>query len=129
MPMSDSSLSGKRCFVLDDEFLIALDIQQILERAGAAHVVSVASAAEAVALLGREPKFDVAVLDVKLGDPERNSLDVAALLQNQGTPFVFLTGMRVDDVHAKIFPNAPVIEKPYDAAGLLRAVRHALVQD
>jgi CheY-like chemotaxis protein len=129
LPMSDSSLSGKRCFVLDDEFLIALDIQQILERAGAAHVVSVASAAEAVALLGREPKFDVAVLDVKLGDPERNSLDVAALLQNQGTPFVFLTGMRVDDVHAKIFPNAPVIEKPYDAAGLLRAVQHALVQD
>lgn len=127
--MSDSSLSGKRCFVLDDEFLIALDIQQILERAGAAHVVSVASAAEAVALLGREPKFDVAVLDVKLGDPERNSLDVAALLQNQGTPFVFLTGMRVDDVHAKIFPNAPVIEKPYDAAGLLRAVQHALIQD
>lgn len=129
MPSSDSLLSGKRCFVLDDEFLIALDIQQILERAGAAHVVSVASAAEAVALLGREPKFDVAVLDVKLGDPERNGLDVAVLLQTQGTPFVFLTGMRVDDVHAKIFPNAPVIEKPYDAAGLLRAVQHALVQD
>ena len=127
--MSDSLLSGKRCFVLDDEFLIALDIQQILERAGAAHVASVASAAEAVALLGREPKFDVAVLDVKLGDPERNSLDVAALLQTQGTPFVFLTGMRVDDVHAKIFPNAPVIEKPYDAAGLLRTVQHALRQD
>lgn len=129
MLMSDSLLSGKRCFVLDDEFLIALDIQQILERAGASHVTSVASAAEAVALLGREPKFDVAVLDVKLGDPERNSLDVAALLQTQGTPFVFLTGMRVDDVHAKIFPNAPVIEKPYDAAGLLRAVQHALIQD
>ncbi len=129
MPMSDSSLTGKRCFVLDDEFLIALDIQQILERVGAAHVASVASAAEAIALLGREPKFDVAVLDVKLGDQERNSLDVAALLQTQGTPFVFLTGVRVDDVHAKIFPNAPVIEKPYDAAGLLRAVQHALVQD
>ena len=27
--MSDPLLSGKRCFVLDDEFLIALDIQQI----------------------------------------------------------------------------------------------------
>ena len=101
--MSDSLLTGKRCFVLDDEFLIALDIQQILERVGAADVASVASAAEAIALLCREPKFDVAVLDVKLGDPERNSLDVAALLQTQGTPFVFLTGVRVDDVHAKIF--------------------------
>ena len=129
MPKSNGLLSGKRCFVLDDEFLIALDIQQILERAGAAHVASVASAAEAMQLLGLEPTFDLAVLDVKLGEMERNSLDVADLLQSQGTPFVFLTGMRVDDVHAKKFPNAPVIEKPYDAAALLRAVQHALVQD
>jgi CheY-like chemotaxis protein len=129
LPGSDSLLSGKCCFVLDDEFLIALDIQQILERAGAAHVTSVASAAEAIQLLGREPKFDIAILDVKLGGTERNSLDIAALLQMQGTPFVFLTGMRADDVHARVFPNAPVIEKPYDATALLRAVQHALSQD
>ena len=129
MPKSDSLVSGKRCFVLDDEFLIALDIQQILERAGASLVTSVASAAEATVLLGRELKFDLAVLDVKLGSVERNSLDVAALLQTQGVPFVFLTGMRADDMHAKKFPNAPVIEKPYDAATLLRAVQHALAQD
>lgn len=129
MPKSDGLLSGKRCFVLDDEFLIALDIQQILERAGAAHVTSVASATEAIEVLSREPKFDLAVLDVKLGGVERNSLDVAALLHTQGVPFVFLTGMRADDVHAKKFPNAPVIEKPYDATALLRAVQHALEQD
>ena len=128
MPESDSLLNGKRCFVLDDEFLIALDIQQILERAGASHVTSVASAAEAIEVLGREPKFDLAVLDVKLGSVERNSLDVASLLHTQGVPFVFLTGMRADDVHAKKFPNAPVIEKPYDATTLLRAVQHALEQ-
>jgi len=129
LPKSDSLLNGKRCFVLDDEFLIALDIQQILERAGASHVASVASATEAIQVLSREPKFDLAVLDVKLGGVERNSLDVAALLHTQGVPFVFLTGMRADDVHAKTFPNAPVIEKPYDATALLRAVQHALEQD
>jgi CheY-like chemotaxis protein len=122
-------LNGKRCFVLDDEFLIALDIQQILERAGASHVASVASATEAIQVLSRQPKFDLAVLDVKLGGVERNSLDVAALLHTQGVPFVFLTGMRADDVHAKTFPNAPVIEKPYDATALLRAVQRALEQD
>ena len=129
MSNSDSLLAGKHCLVLDDEFLIALDIQQILERAGAARVSSVASAAEAIELIGREPKFDLAVLDVKLGGMERNSLDVAALLQTRGTPFVFLTGMRIDDVHARIFPKAPVIEKPYDASMLLSAVQRALVQD
>jgi DNA-binding NtrC family response regulator len=112
--------------VLDDEFLIALDIQQILELAGAKHVASVASASEAIELLRREPKFDLAVLDVKLGGAEGNSLDVAAMLAKAGTPFVFLTGMRVDNVHAKKFPQAPVVEKPYDALTLLDAAQRAL---
>ena len=124
--MSDSLLAGKRCLVLDDEFLIALDIQQILELAGAEHVASVASASEAIELLRREPKFDLAVLDVKLGGAEGNSLDVAAMLAKAGTPFVFLTGMRVDNVHAKKFPQAPVVEKPYDALTLLDAAQRAL---
>ena len=119
-------LAGKRCLVLDDEFLIALDIQQILERAGASEVVCVASAAEARDLLRHESKFDIAVLDVKLSGPEGTSLGVAEALSGKGTPFVFLTGMRVDDVHAKRFPQAPVIEKPYDATSLLDAARRAL---
>lgn len=126
MPQPDSFLSGKRCFVLDDEFLIALDIQHILERAGAASVVSVATAAKAIELLGGESRFDVAVLDVKLGDLETDSLDIAALLHSQRTPFVFLTGVPADSVPAEKFPNAPIVEKPYDAAALLRAVEQAL---
>jgi len=126
LPKSDSLVSGKRCFVLDDEFLIALDIQQILELAGAEHVASVASASEAIELLRREPKFDLAVLDVKLGGAEGHSLDVAAMLAKAGTPFVFLTGMRVDNVHAKKFPQAPVVEKPYDALTLLDGAQRAL---
>ena len=124
--MSDSLLAGKRCLVLDDEFLIALDIQQILELAGAEHVASVASASEAIELLRREPKFDLAVLDVKLGGAEGHSLGVAAMLAKAGTPFVFLTGMRVDNVHAKKFPQAPVVEKPYDALTLLDGAQRAL---
>ena len=126
MPISDSLLNGKRCLVLDDEFLIALDIQQILELAGAKHVASVASASEAIELLRREPKFDLAVLDVKLGGAEGHSLGVAAMLAKAGTPFVFLTGMRVDNVHAKKFPQAPVVEKPYDALTLLDGAQRAL---
>ena len=126
MPISDSLLTGKRCLVLDDEFLIALDIQQILELAGAQHVASVATASEAIALVRRGDKFDLAVLDVKLGGSEDNSVGVASELAKTGTPFVFLTGMRVDNVHARKFPQAPVIEKPYDAVALLDAVQRAL---
>ena len=104
MTISDSLLTGRRCLVLDDEFLIALDIQQILELAGAKHVASVATASETIALLRREPKFDLAVLDLKLGGSEDNSLGVASELARMGTPFVFLTGMHVDNVHVRKFP-------------------------
>ena len=122
-----SVLAGLRCLVLDDEFLIALDIQQILEHAGALHVACAANAGEAIALLGRDQEIDLAVLDVKLSGPDRNSLGVAALLAEKKIPFVFLTGMRVDDAHAKQFPKAPVIEKPYDASTLLDAIRRAMI--
>ena len=126
MLISDSLLNGKRCLVLDDEFLIALDIQQILELAGAKHVASVATASEAMELFRRDSNFDLAVLDVKLGGSEGNSLGVASMLAKAGTPFVFLTGMRTDNVHAQKFPQAPVVEKPYDALALLDAVQRAL---
>ncbi len=126
MPITDSLLTGRRCLVPDDEFLIALDIQQILELAGAKHVASVATASEAIALLRLEPKFDLAVLDLKLGGSEDNSLGVASELARMGTPFVFLTGMRVDNVHVREFPQAPVVEKPYGALALLDAAQRAL---
>jgi len=121
LPITDSLLTGRRCLVLDDEFLIALDIQQILELAGAKHVASVATASEAIALL----RLD-AVLDLKLGGSEDNSLGVASELARMGTPFVFLTGMRVDNVHVREFPQAPVVEKPYGALALLDAAQRAL---
>jgi hypothetical protein len=34
--------------------------------------------------------------------------------------------MRTDNVHAQKFPQAPVVEKPYDALALLDAVQRAL---
>lgn len=128
MPDTKSFIAGKRCLVLDDEFLIALDIQQILEAAGAASVVCVGSADEALDVLRNDPSFDVAVLDVKLSDPHGSSLNVAAALKLQGTAFVFLTGMRGDDVHMRNYPAVPVVEKPYDAQLLLAALREALAK-
>jgi len=76
-------------------------------------------------LLG-STQFDVAILDIKLSEADGTSLGVAAALASKGTPFILLTGMRTDDVHARRFPDVPVVEKPYDAVALLAAVGRAL---
>ncbi len=127
MAQSEPLLTGKRCLVLDDEFLIALDIQQILEGAGAAHVICPNSAADALAALRDGPKFDIAVLDVRLGG--MTCIGVASALAAQGTPFIFLTGARGDDEHIRQFPDAPVVMKPYQVPALLDALRRALADD
>ncbi|MGH6663866.1 MAG: hypothetical protein ACREB2_03030 [Pseudolabrys sp.] len=126
MAPSKPLLAGTRCLVLDDEFLIALDIQNILEMAGAASVVCVGDAAGALATIRHGPRFNLAVLDVVLSGAARTSATVAAALTLQRTPFVFLTGMLGQDVHTREFPNAPVVEKPYQAPLLMEAILRAL---
>lgn len=121
----DAPLAGRRCLVLDDEFLIALDIQQALEQAGAAEVVCAGSVESALTSV-RGGRFDVAVLDLRLGRNGGNSLPVAAALHKIGTPFIFLTGMNGDAEHTRAYPETPVVEKPYDGATLLGAVAKAL---
>jgi CheY-like chemotaxis protein len=122
---SDTSLAGKHCLVLDDEFLIALDIQEILEAAGAAQVTCVADAASALAALDNGTQFDLAVLDVILSGAAQNSLTVATVLAARKIPFVFLTGMTGKNFIVTNFPEAPVLEKPYQAPILLKTVLHA----
>jgi len=124
MPKSDVTLSGKRCLVLDDEFLIALDIQQVLEDCGA-DVVCAGNVADALSAIDGAG-FDLGVLDLKLSGTPATSIAVAEALSARGTPIVFLTGMRGDDVHTARFPRAPVVIKPYETPLLLSAIARAL---
>lgn len=126
----ETSFAGKRCLVLDDEFLIAFDIQHVLEAAGATSVTCVSNSDDALAAIRLGPKFDFAVLDVKLGGTtpatSLNSLTVAAALAGVGTPFIFLTGLLGDKTIARQFPDVPVVQKPYVTALLLAAAGRAM---
>jgi CheY-like chemotaxis protein len=120
----EPSIAGKRFLVLDDEFLIALDIQQVLESAGAAAVSCAGNATDALQAVQAARPFDLAVLDFRLTG-KTSSLDVADALAGAGIPFVFFTGM-LGDQDLKKYPNAPVVEKPYDPKLLIDAILRAL---
>jgi DNA-binding response OmpR family regulator len=102
---NSQALPGKRVLVVEDEYLIGADIRGHLESAGASTVL-VANCAEALRVLQRT-EFELAVLDIKLGD--ETCYPVAEELRRRGMPFIFVTGY---DVARKDFADAPIFLKP-----------------
>ena len=109
-------LNGKRCLVVEDEFLIAIDIEGILQSAGAEEVLCASSAEEALRLITTEP-IDFAVLDLKLAN--RTSLDAADALSEKAVPFVFVTGAPDDIGKLSRHRDTPVLAKPFEIKSLL----------
>lgn len=108
--------------VVDDEYLIAIELESMLSAAGF-QVLSAVNVAEARSLTANTP-VHVAVLDFRMGD---GALDLARDLKAQGVPLVFCTGSMVEEVHA-VFPDASVISKPFIAELVLSTVTAALEQ-
>jgi DNA-binding response OmpR family regulator len=123
-----SSLTGKRFLIVEDEFLILLDIQNTLESAGAKSVVTASRVQDALTAISDSEKtgakFDAALLDLKLDN--ESSAPIAERLTSAGVPFIFLTGAPTDVALAKQFGSAPIVGKPFDAATLISAVQTAL---
>src|SRR3546814_19677830 len=77
---------GLRLLVLEDNTILALDVEDMLLRNGAAQVVVVGTCAEALQPLAAAT-FDLALLALRLA--EGHSLPVPPRLQAQGVPFAF----------------------------------------
>jgi AmiR/NasT family two-component response regulator len=108
-----------RVLVVEDEFMIALDISQQLTDAGCEIVGPAKSVTKALGLIA-ESGCDVAVLDVNLGG-ETSEL-IAQKLQEVGKPFIILSGYSTEE-QPPWFNGATVLRKPPPAADLLAAVR------
>jgi DNA-binding response OmpR family regulator len=111
-----------RVLVVEDEFMIGLDIGQQLADAGFEVVGPAPSVARALRFVA-EPGCDVAVLDVNLGG--ETSEPIAQKLRTSGKPFVVLTGYSTDNLRPW-FEGATVLTKPPRIADLLAALRGCL---
>ncbi|WP_428030589.1 HWE histidine kinase domain-containing protein [Ancylobacter sp.] len=117
------SLAEFGVLLVEDQMLIAMDVEMMLNDAGIENVVTAPSVAEAMRRL-QEFTPDLAVLDVNLG--AGTSAPVAEELQRLGVPFIFATGYGDRSMIPKGCEGVPVLPKPYESEPLLKALRELL---
>jgi DNA-binding response OmpR family regulator len=111
-----AALQGMRVLVVEDEFLVATLIEDMLTSAGCVVSGPIPRLAEALDAVDRG-SFDAAVLDVNLAGDRIDP--VADLLSRRNVPFVFVTGYSkgaLPDLHAE----RPRLCKPFKMADLLK---------
>jgi CheY-like chemotaxis protein len=127
-PTADSQpLRDKRILVVEDEFMILLDIQGILESAGAKSIIMASHVDDAMTAIANNQnadRFDAAVLDLKLD--KDSAIPIAERLAKLGIPFIFLTGSPDNADLAQDLKSTPVVGKPFDSATLLAALERAI---
>ena len=115
-----------RLLIVEDEYVIALLIEQIARNAGW-RVVGPAPDLEKALALVENSDLDGAVLDIHLGANER-SLSVAESLRDSGVPFIFATGLGPLEYRLG-FEDTPVLFKPFGNQELVTAVRKHLMKE
>ena len=116
-----SLLDGMRILVLEDEFLIAMDVEQLCRDHGARDVTILRSLDGLE--LGTAAEHDAAIIDVMLGGT--STLDFARKLHDRGVPFVFASGYTDLDEISRTFPGITLVGKPYSGDDLMAAVATA----
>jgi CheY-like chemotaxis protein len=117
--MASKLLTDLRILVLEDEYLIAMDVEHLCLEQGAAAVTIARSLEEVEA----GASFDAAVLDLMLSG--HSTLDFADELKERGVPFVFASGYGDRKDIAVRFPGVPIVVKPYAGADLIEALAAA----
>ncbi len=110
----------RRILLVEDDYVIAMDMADMLKGFGVEVMGPAGTVAQALSLLASDPAGpDFAILDLDLhGTP---SYAVADMLMTRGTPLLFITGFSADAVPAR-YRSCPRLEKPVGE----RALRAAL---
>ncbi len=122
-PTSMQPLAGRRILIVEDEALVALDLEMTLKGAGAETVGPCSRLVRALATAEREA-VDGALLDIRLG--REDSYPVADLLHAQGVAIVFHSS------HADMrrlqarYPGAGTCPKPCTPATVVRTLVRAI---
>jgi PAS domain S-box-containing protein len=121
-PEDGNATRGKRILVVEDETLIAMEIEADLASLGCVVIGPATTADHAMALIEAAP-LDAALVDVNLNG--RSSDDVAAALRERSVPFAFATGYGRKGLPGP-FQDTAVIVKPFNKEQLLHTINRLL---
>jgi DNA-binding response OmpR family regulator len=121
--------TSKRILVVEDDFLVAMQMEWALTEAGF-EVAGVASSGEDAVELALTERPRLAVMDVRLAG-ERDGIDTALqLFAEQGLRCIFATAHHDEHARRRAAPAAPLgwLHKPYTMTSLVELVRRALAE-
>ncbi len=113
-------LRGRRVLVVEDDYLIAMDMLDVLQSLGVTVVGPAGRLDDALSLVQAEgATLDAAVLDLDLGG--RSSYPVADALTALGVRVVFVTGFRGEAIPPE-YRAVVRLDKPINARALAEAL-------
>jgi DNA-binding response OmpR family regulator len=126
MLMSDKPLLNYNIFVAEDDYLLAIVMEEILGDAGATVVGPAPNIAKAMSVIGQSRRIDAALLDVNLGG--ELVYPVADLLRERQVPIILTTGYdstSLDPAYTEI----SICEKPFEPQELVEKLVQLIPQN
>ena len=109
--------------LVEDEFLIALDAEQMLKELGVMKV-EIAATYEQAEKRAEAGRFDLVVLDLNLNG--KLSVPIAHAFKERGIPVVFASGYELRNRSIPGVDGNVVVNKPYSAERFREALSTAL---
>lgn len=119
-------LQGIAVLVVEDEFLISMELERLLADAGAKTVRSCRTVEDAL-LATEDDGFSAAILDFCIG--RKTVTPVARRLASRGVPFVFYTAHAAADTIRSEWPTCRIISKPARSQDIINSIAGMAVRD
>lgn len=118
-----TALNGKRVMIVEDEFLLAMELESELTDQGCVVIGPAGRAAPALALLENQAP-DAVLLDLNLDGETPTAL--AEALTRRRVPFIVVTGYGSRHPEPAILRDAPRLQKPVRSSELVAALTRAM---
>ncbi|MCO6417156.1 response regulator [Siccirubricoccus sp. KC 17139] len=119
--------AAARVLIIEDEPIIALDIQDLVERSGHSVVGIAATEADAVAIAMAE-RPTLVLADINLGAGGDGTAAVARILRDVTVPVIFVTAFPERLLTGEAVEPAFIITKPFDPTTLAVATYQAVTR-